>query len=417
MSGAFFVGLSGLTANSMGIKNVGNNLANTNTIGFKFSNLFFEELRTGAATEGASSGQGVAPYSTQEVWTQGNLGQSQVPTDMAIRGSGFFVVSDGGTSQFYTRAGNFLVDSQGRLITQTGHHVMGYPVIDGEIDVNASLTTLDVTPGQVLRARATSELTFITNLNSETPSSSVSPERARFSTSTVIYDSLGTPHTITVTFTRTDLGWDYDMTIPAVNVGGSESDPPASIQAGSLTFDENGHLTSPPANIEDITITGLATGAADLVFKWRLYDETDSSSLLTQYNLESSTSETYQDGNAPGTLSGVLVREDGIIEGLFSNGETSPLGQVVLSSFTNPQGLVPIGSNLFARTSQSGEPTLGAPGTGGRGRLQGNAVEMSNVDMAEEFIKLIMFQRGYQANSRVITTSDQVTLEALQLKQ
>jgi len=414
MSGAFFIGLSGLTANSLGIKNVGNNLANTNTIGYKASNLFFEELRS--ASEGPDGGQGVDISATQQVWTQGNIQQSQLATDMAVRGSGFFVVGDGVNSQFYTRAGNFEIDREGKLVTSSGLYVMGFPVVNGVIDPNADLTPIDVTPGKILPANATSEVHFVTNLNSETPSETVNPDLASFSTSTLMYDSLGASHALTVTFTKTDTGWRYEMTIPASDIGGALTDPPVSIQTGNLSFDSDGKLTSPATDVSGIAITGLANGASDIVFEWTLYDE-QGDGLLTQFNLPSSTSETYQNGNGAGTLSDIFVLEDGTIEGLFSNGETSPLGQVVLSNFTSPQGLVRVGDNLYARTTQSGEPTIGAAATGGRGRIQGNAIEMSNVDVAEEFIKLIIFQRGYQANARVITTSDQITLETLQLKQ
>jgi flagellar hook protein FlgE len=206
------------------------------------------------------------------------------------------------------------------------------------------------------------------------------------------------------------------MAVPAVDVGGSSTDPPVSIQAGTITFDSDGKLVDPASAVTGITIAGLANGASDITFDWTLYDE-QGEGLLTQFNLPSSTSETFQDGNGAGTLTTFYVLEDGTLEGLFSNGETSPLGQVVLSNFTSPQGLVRVGDNLYARTTQSGEPTIGAAATGGRGRIQGNAIEMSNVDVAEEFIKLIIYQRGYQANARVITTSDQITLETIQLKQ
>lgn len=414
MSGAFFIGLSGLSANSLGIKNVGNNLANTNTIGYKASNVFFEELRS--ASEGADGGQGVDISATQQVWTQGNIQQSQMPTDMAIRGNGFFVVGDGINSQFYTRAGNFEIDQEGKLITPGGLYVLGFPVVEGVIDPNGELTAIDVTPGKVLPAKSTTEVHFVTNLDAATPSETVNPDQASFSTATTLFDSLGSSHTLTVTFTKTDTGWRYDMTIPAVTVGGAQSDPPVSVQSGAMTFDSDGKLNAPASNVPGLTIAGLANGASDIVFDWTLYDE-QGAGLVTQFNLPSSTSETYQDGNPAGTLSDFHMLEDGTVEGFFTNGETSPLGQVVLSSFTSPQGLVRVGDNLYARTTQSGEPTVGTASTGGRGRIQGNAIEMSNVDVAEEFIKLIVYQRGYQANARVITTADQLTLETLQLKQ
>lgn len=409
MGGSFFVGLSGLNANLLGIKTVGNNLANSNTVAYKGNTVFFQELMSAASSEN-EPGQGVIPGSLQNVWSQGNVQQSQVATDMAIRGDGFFLVGDGVNSEFYTRAGNFKVSPEGKLVTSGGLFVLGYPAIDGKINANANLTPIDISPGKVLEAEATSLIRFNTNLNSETA------DGDSFSTSTVIFDSLGAAHSVTLKFTKTSSGWDYEMSIPAVETGGAETDPPTVLNSGSLTFDASGKLTSPSADVTGITISGLANGADDVTFDWDLFGE-QGESLLTQFNLPSSTSSAFQDGNGAGTLESIIVRDNGIIEGLFSNGETSPLGQIALASFSSPQGLVRAGDGLFARTSQSGEPTVGEAGTGGRGLVQGSALELSNVDIAEEFIKLIIFQRGYQANSRVITTADQLTLEALQLKQ
>ncbi|GAB4248712.1 MAG: flagellar hook protein FlgE [Acidobacteriota bacterium] len=410
MGGSFFVGLTGLNASSLGIRNVGNNLANANTVGYKATNVFFEELRA-ATTEGAESGQGVQPSSTQQVWSQGNIQQSQLATDMAIRGAGFFVVGDGISAEFYTRAGNFSLDAEGKLVTADGLYVLGYPVNEttGQIDTNTNLVPLDLKPGKVLRAVATTEIRFTTNLNADAPVGDA------FSTTVKIYDSLGVGHPVTIRFTKAAPGtWDYEMTVPSSSVQGGGN---GILSQGQLVFGPDGTLTSPSADITGITFQP-STGADAVTFTWDLFDELDpTKNYLTQYRLPSSTSQSYQNGKAAGTLSEMIVRADGIIEGIFSNGETAPLGQIGMALFASPQNLVRTGNNLYARTTQSGEPTIGTPGTGGRGNIQGNALELSNVDIAEEFIKLILFQRQYQANSRMITTADQITREAIQLKQ
>lgn len=415
MGGSFFIGLSGLNANAQGIKNVGNNLANSNTIGYKATNLFFEELRAAIDIGGISGGQGVISGSTQQVWTQGNVQQSQVATDMALQGSGFFVVGDNVNSQYYTRAGNFQVNKDGYLVTQDGKFVMGYPAVRGTIDTNSPLGPISLAPGTVLPAQASTTLRFVSNLNSQ------AAEGESFSTSAVVYDSLGASHTVTATFTKTANSgeWDYDISILETDVD-PNADPSStlSLATGTLAFDSDGNLADTNPQSISLQIQNLANGADDLEIGLELFkDGTLTDSYVTQYNLPSSTSESFQDGNGAGTLTSVFVLENGVIEGLFSNGETAPLGQVAAASFTNPQGLVRVGENMYARTSTSGEPTIGEPGTGGRGIVRGNSIEMSNVDIAEEFIKMIVFQRGYQANSRVVTTSDQITLEALQLKQ
>ncbi|MFB3901848.1 MAG: flagellar hook protein FlgE [Acidobacteriota bacterium] len=417
MGGVFFVGLTGLNSSSLGIRNVGNNLANSNTIGYKATNLFFEELRA-ATTAGAEAGQGVIPTSTQQVWTQGNIQQSQLATDMAIRGAGFFVVSDGISAEFYTRAGNFFLNADGKLVTSDGLFVMGYPVnsATGMINTNTNLVPLDLKPGQILPALATTSIRFSTNLNSQ---ATVGPPPETFSTTVTVYDSLGAAHPVTVRFTKNASAgaWDYEITVPGEDVLGGTAGSAVVINSGQVTFDSTGRLSSPAADVTGITFTP-ANGADPLTFDWDLYDDADpTKSHLTQFDLPSSTSQTYQNGKGAGTLSEVMVRADGIIEGIFSNGETAALGQLGMALFTSPQNLVRAGNNLYARTTQSGEPTIGTPSTGGRGGIQGFALELSNVDIAEEFIKLILFQRSYQANSRIITTADQITREAIQMKQ
>ncbi len=410
MGGSFFIGLTGLNASSLGITNVGSNLANTNTVGYKATNVFYEELRA-AASGGAESGQGVQPSSTQQVWSQGNIQQSQLATDMAIRGSGFFVVGDGISAEFYTRAGNFTLDAEGKLVTADGLYVLGYPVTEatGEINTNTNLVPLDLKPGKVLPAVATTEIRFTTNLNADAPVGEA------FSTTVKIYDSLGVAHPVTIRFEKTAPGqWDYEMTVPSSSVSGGGS---GVLNTGQITFNSDGKLATPASDVTGITFAP-ASGADQVTFTWDLWDELDpTKTYMTQYRLPSSTSQTFQNGQAAGTLDEMIVRSDGVIEGIFSNGETAPLAQIGMALFASPQNLVRTGNNLYARTTQSGEPTIGTPATGGRGNVQGNALELSNVDIAEEFIKLILYQRQYQANSRIITTADQITREAIQLKQ
>jgi flagellar hook protein FlgE len=413
MGGTFFVGLTGLDSSALGIQNVGNNLSNSNTIGYKATNLFFEELRA-AASGGAESGQGVQPTTTQQVWSQGNVQQSQLATDMAIRGAGFFVAGDGVSSEFYTRAGNFFLDSEGKLVTSDGLYVLGYPndITTGEINTNTNLVPLDLKPGKVLPAVQSSLVRFTSNLNAE------AVDGETFSTTVKIYDSLGVGHPVTLTFTKTATAgtWDYEIAVPDASVQGGGAGAGV-LSQGQVTFQDDGRLATPAADVTGITFAP-SSGASAVTFTWELRDQLDpSKTFLTQFRLPSSSSEIFQNGRGAGTLSEMIVRGDGIIEGIFSNGETAALGQIGMAIFTSPQNLVRTGNNLYARTTQSGEPTIGTPGTGGRGNIQGNALELSNVDIAEEFIKLILFQRAYQANSKVITTADQVTQQAIALKQ
>ncbi len=413
--GAFFIALSGLQANSSGLEAVGHNIANSNTVGYKANNVFLQELSY-ASEAGLNVGLG-ATWTTRPDWSPGTLQQTKVATNLALRGEGFFVVTDG-VSQFYTRSGNFLVNNKGQLATSDGLLVLGYPAVNGKIDSNAALTGIEVNKGILLDPVATENIRFVANLNSAMALGDT------FSSSIVFFDSLGAEHNLTSEFTKTASGWDYELTIPPEDLaGGSVGDPAVVVASGSMTFDTAGKLTAPAADLTGIDITAsasFANGAADQTLTWELYGS-GGTTYLTQFDLPSSTAKTQQDGRGAGSLSAISVRADGIIEGLFTeaqftSGDTSVLGQVVVATFTNPYALNPAGRNTFSGNSEAGPATPGVPGTGGRGRVQGSALENSNVDITEEFIKLILFQRAYQANSRVVLTADEITQEAIQLK-
>jgi flagellar hook protein FlgE len=229
-----------------------------------------------------------------------------------------------------------------------------------------------------------------------------------------VYDSLGVSHVLTVNFTKTSANnWSYDITIPATDVG--QTGNPVSVATGTLAFDNNGVLTAPAGNITGITVNNLASGAAPLTTTWDLYDDKNAP-LLSQFATPSATSATFQDGYGAGNLLGFSVNSDGIIEGTFSNGKTAAIAQIALATFANLQGLERQGGNRFASTLTSGSPTIGAPGSGGRGTVAGGALEQSNVDIAKEFSKLIITQRGFQASARVVTAFDEITQDTINLK-
>jgi flagellar hook protein FlgE len=203
-------------------------------------------------------------------------------------------------------------------------------------------------------------------------------------------------------------------TIPAADVGGTGA--PVTVTTGTLTFNGSGQLTAPAANVAGITVNGLSDGANNLTFSWNLFDSTGAG-VVTQVAGPSATSTTTQDGYSSGTLESYIIGSDGTIQGTFSNGQTSALGQIAIASFQNNQGLVRNGSNEFLASLASGQANIGAPGTGGRGTLSGGALEQSNVDIATEFANLILQERGYQANAKAVTTFDEVTQTAINLKQ
>ncbi len=220
---------------------------------------------------------------------------------------------------------------------------------------------------------------------------------------------------MTYTFTKTAANsWNYSITIPAADVGAAGN--PVVLKSGTLTFNGSGQLTSPAANVPGITVAGFADGASNLSFGWQLYDSTGTG-LLTQVSGASATASTLQDGYPSGTLASFNIDNTGTIEGIFSNGQTIAVAQIALASFSNVQGLLRNGSNDFVPSLASGAANIGQPGTAGRGAITGGSLELSNADIATEFSKLILAERGYEANAKAITTFDQVTQDTINLKQ
>ncbi|MBI1741108.1 MAG: flagellar hook protein FlgE [Candidatus Koribacter versatilis] len=368
----FSIPLSGLTASSIALSTIANNLANLNTIGYKdsrvlFRDLFYQSLGTNGAGDAIQQGAGTAVSSIPASFTQGSVDPSGVATDVAILGDGFFVVTKNGVVS-YTRAGNFEVDKNSLLVTSDGQMVMGYPAVNGVLNPGQGLTSLALGAGTISPATATANVQLRTNLDATAAVGTV------YSAPVTIYDSLGASHVLMFTYTKTATNaWDYSISIPAADVGGAVD--PTVLQTGSLTFDGNGNLTSPASDVAGINITGFVDGANDLTFTWKLYDP-NNAGFLTQMASPSSTSSTQQDGAGSGTLVKFEIGSDGTITGAFSNGKTAILGQLALATFANNQGLLRTGNNGFSETLASGQPVIGGPGTSGRGTLAGGALEL-----------------------------------------
>jgi flagellar hook protein FlgE len=426
----FSIPLSGLDANSAALATTANNLANLNTIGFKdqqieFADLFYQNLGTDGAGDPIQQGAGVQVSSQTSDFTQGDVSATGVDTDVAINGNGFFVVEENGV-QSYTRAGNFEIGTNNLLETAGGQTVMGYPATNGVVNTSAGLSTLELGAGTSSPATATANLQMTTNLNATGGVGST------YSTTATIYDSLGAPHQLTVTYTNTGVNtWSYQLSIPSADLSPTVSGtPPVStpqtgiLQTGTLTFDGNGNLISdtqgtgaaatPPTDIT-ASISGFADGASNQTFNWNVLNGT--TPVITQLAAANSTASIEQDGTASGTLQSFSIGSDGTITGSFSNGTTATLGQIALASFADEQGLSRNGDNTYSTTLASGQPTIGAPTSGGLGSITGGSLEASNVDIATEFSNLIVAQRSYEANARVITTFDQIEQDTIALKQ
>lgn len=410
---SFSTSLSGLDSESQALSVISNNLANLNTVGYKaatpeFQDLFYQQIGSGGDGNPIQVGVGATIGSIPAMFTQGSIESTGVPTNVAIQGNGFFALDKNGL-RTYTRAGDFSVGSNGELLTSDGSAVLGYPAVNGTISASQTLAPLVISGGQLSPPKSTGNVQIGLNLDA---SAAVG---GTFSTPVTVYDSLGATHVLTFNFTKTAANtWSYAIDIPAADVGSTGS--PVAVGSGTLAFNGSGQLTSPAANVAGITVSGLANGASNLTFNWNLYDG-NNSPIVTQASSASAASSTQQDGYSSGTLASFNIQGDGTIQGIFSNGQTLALGQVALASFANQQGLVRNGSNEFLASLSSGTANVGRPSTGGRGTLAGGALEQSNVDIATEFAQLILAERGYQANSRVVTTIDRVIQDAISMQQ
>lgn len=412
---SFAVPLSGLSAAQSQLQYISNNLANMNTTGYKDQNVSFSDLFSQAyaiTTNGSGnpiqSGSGVKISATDADFTEGNLNQTAIPSNMAISGNGFFVMRGADGSQDYTRAGDFTTNDTGQLISPQGALLLGYPAINGKVDTSAPLQPLEV--GSLTSpAQATSSFSITANMNAASAIGDTAPP-STFS----VYDSLGESHDLAVSYTKTGVNtWSYNITVPSADLstGGTGT---TSVATGTLNFDANGALIMPPGNAISLTIPGtgsgatLSDGAANLSISWKLTDSAGNST-ISQTATASATSATNQDGFPSGTLTSYTVQPDGTVAGSFSSGKTLPLGQVAIASFANIQGLQNIGSNMYQQTPASGAAVIGTAQTGGRGSLVGGEVEQSNVDISTEFAKLIAAQQAYSANAKSITAFNQVS--------
>ncbi len=419
---SFNTALSALSADTTAIDVVGNNLANLNTPGYKASVVSFSDLVTeslGAGLGETQVGFGVAAPITIRQFSQGAIQSSSGTLDVAIQGDGFLVVNDptsnGGT--LYTRGGNLEVNKAGQLVTATGFQVQGWNSVNGVLNTTAPPTNLSVEVGSLTAPAPTKNISFDMNLDAGAVST---PTPTTFSTSINVYDSLGGSHAVSVKFSKNATAgqWDYTMTFP----GGDLASGTAATQTGTVTFDSNGKLTAPlapnpgppPVTPPTLAITGLANGATDLSIAWNLYDPAGQPR-LTMYSQSSAVSANSQDGSAAAQLTHIGIADGGQIVAKYSNGQQIAVGQLAMASIVNPESLIAAGSNNYQLSSKSALPAIGLPGTGGRGEILGGSVESSTVDIAKEFTNLIVYQRAYEANSKVITSTDQLSQTTINL--
>jgi flagellar hook protein FlgE len=504
MQRSLYTAVSGVKVHQTYLDVTGNNIANVNTVGYKrdviqFADIIYQTIENEAApvsppggVNPAQVGLGVRVASIDTCFTQGSIQNTEIPTDMAIMGEGFFVVSNRG-NQLYTRAGNFALDKDGNLVMQgNGYFVQGFKF--NGTSQETSLSNIVIPVGDVMNARATTVAAFKCNLFSGSAARVTDPDASQdaarpftytssadvsasassvsnqavidafgremlassdWKDSFVVYDSEGNSHVMNVVFrkalekpadpaanppTSAETEWDWyayytdgsGQTVPAYGVG-----------AGTMVFGDDGLLkrtyTFDPAGwtvVEnDIAaggsgnptgLVGANFGApgAPITLDFLGSDYAAATGLssggllgaVTSYGSSSTTKMKGQDGYTSGVLNSWSVSDRGVITGSYTNGRTRPISQVALARFINPQGLEEVGATCFEETANSGSPRILKPGEDGAGTIKGLATEMSNVDLSEEFVNLIRSQRGLQANTRAVTTSDQILETLINLK-
>ena len=408
MFSSFSTALSALNADSTAIDVVGNNLANLNTTGFKTSDVSFQDLVAQSLSGGQTQvGSGVATPTTQMDFSQGSLQSTGGALDAAIQGGGFFIVQNSTGATEYTRAGNFQVDSQGNLTTPTGETVQGWTPVNGALNASGPTGNITIPMGSLQAAQPTSNMSVDLNLNAAAATGDT------FSTSVQVYDSLGTSHVVSFTFTKTSTAnqWQYSLSFP-----NSDLTSPGTPLTGTLTFNSAGVLTSPAAGsaAPSLAVSNLADGAGNMNINWNLYNGT--TPLITQFSQASATSAENQDGTPAAKLTQVSIENGGQVLAKYSDGNQVVVGQIAMASILNPESLISAGDNNFTLSANTALPAVGVPDTGGRGQLLGGSLEASNADIATEFTNLIEFQRSYEANAKVVTTVDQLSQDTINLK-
>ena len=412
----FQQGLSGLNAASKNLDVIGNNVANSTTVGFKSSSTVFADVYANSLVGGGANavGIGVGVLDVAQNFSQGNVSVSSNALDLAINGSGFFRLSSSGAT-VYSRNGQFHLDRDGYIVNAAGANLTGYQADAAGNIIQSGAQNLRVTSNNI-DPSATTEANIVANLDSRSPALAAAafdlndPTTYTSATSMTVYDSLGNPHAMSIYFVKTAANsWEVFGANDGAQVDGDTVT--AGLQAlGTVSFTAGGQINTGTTDFPLAVPLTTTTGATSP------YSVTLDFSGTTQFGTGFGVTELRQDGYTAGRPTGFSISDTGIVLANYSNGQTLAQGQVVLANFTNPNGLQPMGNNNYGETAESGQPLVGAALTGNLGSLQAGAVEESNVDLTQELVAMITAQRVYQANAQTIKTQDQVLQTLVNLR-
>ncbi|MDR3514863.1 MAG: flagellar hook protein FlgE [Azospirillaceae bacterium] len=402
--GALNTGVSGLLAQSQDLTNISNNITNMSTTAYKSSNTNFADMVTTASGASNASSGGVTTTTSSTVTTQGTIKQTSSTTDIAISGSGFFVVESGTASTtndvLYTRDGSFSENSDGYLVNSDGYTLMGWKLTSGNLPSSTSdtstLTAVNVssTTGTV---EETGNVTLNMNLQSSSTSTTVASGNSQYTRDVTVYDSQGTAQTVALDFYKTDANtWTMEVTASGATAGTTTD--------VSLTFNSDGSI----ATIGGAAVPPYTTTVSGI--DWGNGSSTQSITLnlssMTQYSSSFAATSVTQDGAGVGTLSSVSINSSGVVVASYSNGTTQDLYQIAIATFSDANALQSTSGNAYKETQSSGTYNLSTSGSNGAGSIETSSLEESNVDLATELTDMIVTQRAYSAASKIVTTVD-----------
>jgi flagellar hook protein FlgE len=426
---SLYTGISGMGASGAGMGIISDNIANAQSTGFKASRGEFTDVVASnlkGILGGNQIGRGAKLSAVTSIFTQGNLTPSERDTDMAIRGDGFFVARNplGAGDIGYTRDGSFRFDSKGRLTTNDGYQIQGYRINQESGKSASDLTDIEFS-GNTIPAKGTVALKIDSNLDVRRPTNlnkfdvKDADKTADLTTSVRVYDSTGTAQNLTLFFYKSNESeWSWHATADGGQLQGGKEGTLAEVAAGRLTFTRDGKLNTDELLKSNLSFKGSEENQkVDFNFGDAIVSRKGTGLVgTTQYGSKSQIYRQVQDGYSAGTLTNFSVDDSGIISGSYSNGVTRPLAQIAVARFENNEGLFKLGNSRFKEANMSGQPLIGTAGESGRGTIASKALESSNVDLANEFVKMMTTQRNFQANAKTITTSDELLQEVIQLK-
>lgn len=422
---SLYTGVSGLAAQGEALGVIGDNIANANTTGFKASRTEFQDVVAKSLKGilgGNQIGRGVKIGSVNPILVQGNVDSTEKTTDLAIAGDGYFVLR-GSDGESYTRDGSFKFDREGFLVTNDYQRVQGF-----QTDAKGNIVnkTGDIRfPRALVPAQATKEIRMDLNLDSRVQNMKVfdpkNPyETSHYSTGLEMFDSQGNKHLVNMFFTKTsDRVWNWYGLCDGKDIVGGKEDQMSQVAAGQVTFTPDGKLDTETQSLSAFNFKGGALQNQQVKIDFGDSITTDKGFGMNgtkQYGKESDLITWNQDGSAAGTITNMSFNDEGVLTALYSNGEAQDIGQIALAKFENPEALFKVGSNRLKEARESGAPAIGMANRAGRGKIFAKSLERSTVDLAMEFVNLIQNQRGFQANAKTITTSDELLGEVINLK-